>query len=234
MGPVFEFAGTYWWLIFPIGGVVGGWAGRVATYNERRRRDKIELERVRAAAKSEQLKLTRATKAQVDKVLATHDSLNQRWFDYEVDLATIIDYPLMTDLREPLTLEFHRTKLAADDLRPDDASELFDIDRYSEYRDAVHAYALAFDAAEREAKRRKQSHFNPVERAALERARKLVMVAMDEAATPAERQSAYRKARRELDGLIALPEVSTLRLEQRIAGALEAGRSAEQAPSTEG
>jgi hypothetical protein len=224
VGPVFEFAGTYWWLIFPIGGVVGGWAGRVATYNEKRRRDKIELERVRAAAKAEQLKLTRATKSQVDKVLANHDGLNQRWFDYEVNLATIIDYPLMTDLREPLTLQFHKAKLSADDLRPDDPSELYDIDRYGEYRDAVHAYALAFDAAEREAKRRKQSHFTPVERAALERARKLVMVAIDEAATPAERQSAYRKARRELDGLIALPEVSTLRLEQRIAGALESGR----------
>ncbi|MCX5043832.1 hypothetical protein OG921_11710 [Aldersonia sp. NBC_00410] len=221
MTSVFEFAGSYWWLVFPIGGVVGGWASRVARYNEKRRQDKIELERVRASAKTEQLKLTRATNAQIHKSLAAHDALNQRWFDYEVDLATIIDYPLMTDLREPLTLQFHRAKLAADDLRPDDPGELFDIDRYTEYRDAVHAYSLAFDTAEREAKRRKQSHFNPIERAALERARKLVMVAMDEAATPAERQSAYRKARRELDGLIALPEVSTMRLEQRIAGALE-------------
>ena len=223
MSEFFEFAGNFWWLVFPIGGVVGGWVGSIARYNEKRRRDKIELARIKANAKTEQLRLTKASKSQIAKTLAAHDDVNKRWFDYEVDLATIIDYPLMTDLREPLTLQFHKAKLHADNVRPDDPDELLDAEVYAEYREAVQAYALAFDAAEREAKRRKQTNFNPVERAALNRARKLVMIAMDDAATPAERQAAYRKARSELDGLISLPAVSTMALEQRIAGALESG-----------
>ena len=223
MNEFFAFAGNYWWLVFPVGGIVGGWAGSIARYNEKRRRDKIELARIKANAKTERLKLTKASRSHIKKTLTAHDDLNKRWFDYEVDLATIIDFPLMTDMREPLTQEFHRTKLIADDLRPDNPDDLLDAEVYTEYRDAVRAYSLAFAAAEREARRRKHADFNPIERQALERARKLVMVALDDAATPAERQAAYRKARSELDGLIAVPQVSTMRIEQRIAGVLEAG-----------
>ena len=164
----FQFAGNYWWLVFPVGGIVGGWAGSIARYNEKRRRDKIELARIKATAKAEQMKLTKASRSQIKKTLTAHDELNKRWFDYEVDLATIIDFPLMTDMREPLTQEFHRTKLIADDLRPDNPDDLLDADVYTEYRDAVRAYSLAFAAAEREARRRKQADFNPIERQALE------------------------------------------------------------------
>ena len=49
MEEILRFAGSYWWLIFIVGPVVGGWIGGVAKYNERRRRDRIELERIRRA-----------------------------------------------------------------------------------------------------------------------------------------------------------------------------------------
>ncbi|AZG46467.1 hypothetical protein [Gordonia insulae] len=215
---------SYWWLIFPIGGVVGGWAARVASYNEKRRKDKIELARIKASAQTEQLRITQTSKAAITKVLARHEDVNARWFGYELDLATLIQYPMMTDLREPLTLAFHRAKVRADDLRPTDTDELLDPAVFAEYRDAVGEYATSFDAAEREARRRKQGDFSPVERERLERARRLVAVAADDAATPAERQAAYRKARAELDGLIAVPPAASQQLEGRIAAALEPGR----------
>ena len=63
-----------------------------------------------------------------------------------------------------------------------------------------------------------------VERDALDRARKLVAIAADSAATPAERQAAYRKARAELDGLIDVPQAAAGQLESRIAAALERGQ----------
>ncbi|WP_312870525.1 hypothetical protein [Gordonia asplenii] len=221
MGPVLEVLGNYWWVIFPVSGVLGGGLKKVATYNEQRRRDKIELARIKATAKTEQLRITHATQGQVAKVLATHDELNRRWFDYEIDLATIINYPMMVDMREPLTLAFHRAKIHADSLRPDDPMELRDSMWFAEYRESVSEYSVAFDAAEREARRRKQSGFSPIERDALDRARKLVMVAVDEAATHAERQAAYRKARAELDGLIDVPQPAMERIERAIAGELE-------------
>ncbi|MEO9329405.1 hypothetical protein [Gordonia aurantiaca] len=228
MNSVLDFAADYWWLIFPVGGVVGGWAGSVARYNEKRRKDKIELERIRAAARTEQLKLTTTSVAQLRKTLKQHDDLNRRWFAYELDLATLIEYPLMTDMREPLTLAFHRARVRADDLRPEapapDATDTtLSPAEFEEYREAVAEYAAAFEAAEREARRRKQAAFSPVEREALDRARKLIGVASDSGATPAERQAAYKKARAELDGLIDVPPAAAERLEGQIAGALERG-----------
>ncbi len=215
--------GDFWWLIFPIGGVVGGWAARIAAYNEKRRRDKIELERIRASSRAEELRITQTSTAAIAKALARHDDVNDRWFGYELDLATLIEYPMMTDLREPLTLAFHRAKVRADDLRPADPDELLEPAAFAEYRDAVSDYATAFDAAEREARRRRQSDFTPFERERLERARRLVAVAADAGATAAERQAAYRKARDELEGLIVVPPAAAQQLEQRIAGALEPG-----------
>ena len=62
---------------------------------------------------------------------------------------------------------------------------------------------MAFDVAERDARRLKDSSFTEVERKRLDTAKQLLTVAIDEAATPAERQLAYRRVREELDGLIS-------------------------------
>ncbi|MDF3283005.1 hypothetical protein [Gordonia sp. N1V] len=224
MDQFLHFAGDYWWLVFPVGGIVGGWANHVARYNEKRRRDKIELARIKATAKAEELRSTRADKAQVTKVLKRHDEINEKWFAYELDLATLIEFPMLIDMREPLTLAFHQAKVRADDMRPA-PGETLDPETFAEYRDAVGVYAASFDAAEREARRRKQSDFSPIERESLDRARKLISVAADAAATPAERQAAYRKARAELDGLIDVPTPAAEQLERGIAGELERGQS---------
>lgn len=230
MNEIVDFATNNWWLIFPIGAVVGGWAGSIGKYNEKRRKDKIELARIKANAQTEQLKLTTTSADQLRRVLGQHGALTEKWFAYELDLATLIEYPLMTDMREPLTLAFHRARVRADDLRPEPAAA--DVSTtptsispadFAEYRDAVGDYAAAFDAAEREARRRKQSGFSPVEREALDRARKLINVAADAGATPAERQAAYKRVRAELDGIIDVPQVAAAHLEQQIAGALERG-----------
>lgn len=223
MDQFLHFAGNYWWLIFPVGGVVGGWANHVARYNEKRRRDKIELARIKATAKAEEMRITQADKAQVNKVLRRHDETNEKWFGYELDLATLIECPMLIDMREPLTLAFHQAKVRADDLRPE-PTERLSPEAFTDYRDAVQVYAAAFGAAEREARRRKQTDFSPIERESLDRARKLISIASDSAATPAERQAAYRKARAELDGIIDVPTPAAEALERGIAGELERGR----------
>ena len=131
----------------------------------------------------------------MQRVLGAHDEVTRRWFEYETDLTKLIDFPMMTDMREPLTVDFHRAKVAADALRPDDPAELRQPAVYSEFRDAVHAERVAFDVAEREATRRRRSDFSEAEQDSLARARKLINVAVDSAATPAaERQGAYRRA----------------------------------------
>jgi hypothetical protein len=71
----------------------------------------------------------------------------------------------------------------------------------------------------------KDSKFTAPERQRLATARQLLRIASDSAATPAERQTAYKRARRELDGLIVLPVAALAALEEKLAGMIDAGKS---------
>jgi hypothetical protein len=161
------------------------------------------------------------------RILAEHDAVNTRWLDYELDVGKMIDYPMMSDVREPLTVDFLRAKRAADGIRPDTADSPVSDSRLAEYRNAVHAFGLAFDIAEREARRIRDRHYSEEERSRLSTARKLANMAEDAGATPAERQSAYKRVRRELDGLLELPDATLAELERRIQGVLKPGSGTE-------
>ena len=63
-------------------------------------------------------------------------------------------------------------------------------ERIAEYREAVTDYEVAFDLAEREARRVRDSQFSETERKRLATAQQLLAVALDQSATPAERQIA--------------------------------------------
>ncbi|MBD0023979.1 MULTISPECIES: hypothetical protein [Gordonia] len=225
VGPLFSFLSGYWWLVFPLAGIVGGWAKAVAAYDERRRRDKIELARIEAAAAQRAVLSSGPPAArQVAKIMAMHDKVDERWFAYEMDLATLIDYPMLIDLREPLTEAFHRARVRAGTLRPADAADVDDPADAERYRNAVDEYVVSFDTAEREARRRRDSGFTEAEQGSLNRARKLVATADDDGATPAERQTAYKKLREELRGIIDVPTAAAEHIERSIARALERGR----------
>ena len=226
MDSLFNFVGHYWWLVFPISGLLGGWARSWSKAAERRHRRKVELYRLR----NHQTEVEQAGRSQVQALLDAHDAVNRRWLDYELDVGKLIDFPVMTDVREPLTVAFLRAKREADGLRPATAADMSTAARLAEYRAAVGSFELAFDVAEREARRIRDSNFTGPERERLATARKLLRIASDAAATPAERQTAYKRARRELDGLIVLPEATLASLEGKIAGMLDAGQTRSRPP----
>ena len=39
-----------------------------------------------------------------------HGETDARWLDYEIDVAKLLDFPLMTDMRNPLTMAFHKAR----------------------------------------------------------------------------------------------------------------------------
>lgn len=236
---VWEFVGSYWWLVFPLGGVIGGvasgWAKAVRRWDERRRQHKLELYKIKygnqveAAPAAPKVGAGRAAAAgpetgrprsgEIERLLTDHAEVNTRWLDYELDVAKLIDFPLMSDMREPVTVDFHRAKRHADGLRPEEGERL-DADALADYRQAVREFQVAFDVAEREAKRRRAFDFTVEERRTLDRAKRLIALAEDSGATHAERQQAYRRAQHELQGLIAIPDAANEAIEHRIAGAL--------------
>lgn len=230
MDSLLHFAGNFWWLVFPLGGVIGGAVRTVAAANERRAERRLERYRLKQQAKiaaaqaSGRARDNEANyKREVTRVLDEHNQTDARWLTYEMDIAKLLDFPMMTDMREPLTIAFHKAKRRADLLRPDKIEDLLgDRDAQLEYRDSVHDYVSAFEVAESEAIRKRRSGFSSEDQQRLERAQHLMRLASDTAATPQERQNAYSKARRELDGLIVLPATTRASIERRIAGEIEA------------
>ena len=157
----------------------------------------------------------------ITRVIGEHDRTDTRWLDYELDAAKLLDFPAMTDMRDPLTVGFHRAKLHAELLRPAKAEDLLgDPDAARHYLDAVEAYMTAFDAAENEARRRRRSDFSREDQQHMTRAQSLLRVAADHGATPQERERAYDLARGELDGILVLPDRTIAALERGIAGEL--------------
>lgn len=227
MNGIGEFIGSYWWLVFPLGGVFAGAFGSLREWDDRRRKDKIKLARIKYGQaplpREPATSMGKVTSEDIRRVLAEHTDVQRRWLTYELDVAKLIDYPMMSDMREALTVDFHRAKRHADGLRPATNKELKDPDRFVPYRTAVHDLALAFDVLEREARRRRTTTFTDTERESLRRAKQLIALAEDRGASSAERQSAYRRAMRELEGLIVVPEGATEAIELRIAGAIGVG-----------
>ena len=230
MEALLHFAGNFWWLIFPLGGVIGGGVRAVAAANERRAQRRLERYRIKqqtkvalAEASGRARNNDAAYKREMTKVLERHDHTDSRWLDYEVDIAKLLDFPLMTDMRDPLTMGFHKARSHADWLRPDNVDDILD-DRTAqlEYRDAVGEYVAAFDIAESEAIRRRRSDFSAEAQERLSRAQHLLRLATNDGATPQERQTAYARARKELDGLIVLPAATRASIERKIAGEIEA------------
>jgi hypothetical protein len=225
---VLHFAANFWWLIFPFAGAVGTGVRAVAAANERRAERRMERYRLKQQTKIAVAQASgrvrddeESARRDLTKLLAAHDHTDARWLEYEVDIAKLLDFPLMTNMRDPLAIAFHKAKRHADLLRPERPQ---DVDRsaYLDYRDAVHEYISAFEIAEAEAMRRRRSDFSEDEQQRLARARHLLDLAQDEGATREERQNAYARAGKELDGLIVLPAPARASIERRIAGQIEA------------
>jgi hypothetical protein len=230
MGSVLHYAGSFWWLIFPLSGVIGGGLKAIAAANERRAERRLERYRIKqqtkiAVAQASGRARTNeiANRREMTRVIEEHSRTDAKWLEYEIDIAKLLDFPMMTDMRNATTIAFHKAKRRADLLRPDTVDDLMgDRDAQLEYRDAVADYVSAFDIAEAEAIRRRRSDFSSDDQQRIARAQNLLRLATDGGATAQERQSAYSRARKELDGLIALPATTRASIERKIAGEIQA------------
>lgn len=250
MDQILQWAGHYWWLIFPIMGMAGGAAKAWERSAKRRHERRLETLRMKAQLKTAQIEaraLSQKPRGQrttvVDttaspvpndllaRLLAEHDEITARWLDYELDVAKLIAFPAMSDGRQPLTAAFLRAKRTADALRPASAEAKVTEQQVSEYLDAVGAYAVAFEIAEKDARRLRDSTFTDAERKRLDRAQQLLKVAVDESATQAERNVAYKRVREELDGLILLSDDAVQVLEKQVAREIAAPTAPASAPS---
>ncbi|WDG18052.1 hypothetical protein [Microbacterium sp. Clip185] len=241
MEHLFAFLQSYWWLAFPLMGVAGGAARAWERGAKRRHERRLELIRAKSGAiapvPAEALPQSQPqpqpTASALHRTLAEHDATTARWLEYELDVAKMIAYPTMSDGRQELTAAFLRAKRVADRMRPASADAEISAAELTAYQNAVTDYEVAFDVAEREARRVRDAGFTPSERKRLDTAQQLLAVAVDEAATPAERQLAYRRVREELDGLISLSDAAIDELERRVALELPAAAAQNESAGSE-
>jgi len=209
-------------VLVPLVGAV--WAG-VAAWRRSQGARGTDREQVEVTAAGRRAQATNDQAGQwrtVTRIVEQHTRTDTRWLDYELDAAKLLDFPLMTDMTNPLVMGFHKAKLRADLLRPDRAEELLDDwSSAGDYLAAVEDYVTAFNAAEAEAFRVRRSEFSREAQQRIARAQSLLRVAGDSTATLPERSQAYELASKELDGLIVLPESTRLGLERGIAGELD-------------
>jgi Tfp pilus assembly major pilin PilA len=151
-----------------------------------------------------------------EKLMTRHRELRMQWASYELDMAKLIDFPLMTDMREPVTVALHKALKKAADLEPAIAKSMSTRPvTDSDFWHAVNDLDAAFHAAEQTAKKVAWSKFTPSERKSLSTAKNLLALALDSGASPAERQAAYKRVFKELQGLIEFPEKARLEIEAR-------------------
>jgi hypothetical protein len=222
MGIVFRLAELLLMLV-PVAGVVlaavGVWK-RVQQSSDRASGPR--LDDAPAAARSAKPATPGAMWRMITRTIDEHTRTDTRWMEYELDSDKLLDFPLMTDMSEPLTAAFHRAKLRADLLRPDKAEHLVeDRESAARYLAAVEDYTTAFDTAEAEAIRKRRSDFSLDAQQRIARARSLLNVASDASATQSERERAYARACKELDGLVVLPSATRAGIERGIAGELD-------------
>src|ERR1700755_513807 len=104
--------------------VIGGGLKAIAAANERRAERRLERYRIKqqtkiavAEASGRARSNEAANRREMTRVIAEHGRTDTKWLKYELDIAKLLDFPMMTDMRNRLTIDFPRAQRRADLLR---------------------------------------------------------------------------------------------------------------------
>ena len=151
-----------------------------------------------------------------------HNELLRKIMHSETDWDSLFFLPALNDPNVPQTYAMLRAMRAAGTQR-DTAGELpadlpLDVDLTTlPYPKAVEAFAVAWDAAERNARRLGQKGVPHAERKLIKEIRTLLDMAENAAASSTERNLAYRRAQKLIESLetVHVPEKAIAQLEER-------------------
>jgi hypothetical protein len=124
---------------------------------------------------------------------------------YETDLAKQIDYPMMTDVADPLVGKYVREMRHAQELERALVKKpgLADAERFSS---TVTGLKVSYEAAVRKSEKVRWSGFTAAEQKRLKDARIALDLIQDSSTTPEQRNAQYRRIAKLLDGLIVLTD----------------------------
>ena len=135
------------------------------------------------------------------------NSVIQQWSEYETDAVKIIDYPMVTNMGFAPTSEFHLALIRAKSLIPNDSYDILLFERA--VIELEHAYKVMIS----EAKRMKWSEFSVDEQRSLQKAKQLLKMASNSSSSPNERNVAYKRLLKEVEGILSLSPVTMMAIE---------------------
>lgn len=152
--------------------------------------------------------LKRRSEALAAATLVTEARKTLEWVilesaSYETDLAKQIDYPMMTDVAEPLVGKYIREMRHAQELERALLKTPLREDA-EHFSTAVTGLKVSYEAAVRQAEKIRWSNFSVAEQKRLKDARTALSIIQDASTTPEQRNAQYRRISKLLDGLIVL------------------------------
>lgn len=152
--------------------------------------------------------------------LSSLDAIKEQLMDWEMDILRVVQYPSLFDLGIASTRDFHESLNYAEKLKPS-VNDAFDLEH--PFLKALSSVEASWKYAQSDALRAGITKFTTDERKRVERALGLLRIALDVSGSPSERQVSYKRALKELEGLIHVPENSVKMVESMVfAGMIEA------------
>ncbi|MFK0047896.1 TcpD family membrane protein [Streptomyces sp. NPDC090741] len=134
-----------------------------------------------------------------------HDVVLDLYADFATDILAVLDRPALADVTVPETERLIHALDAARDTRTYADSE-------SDYRAAVGKLEIAWESADRRARKQGTTLLPVPEQRAVQQARLLLATALDEHGNSHERQLAYRRAMQLIEGIIDVPREAAAEL----------------------
>lgn len=154
------------------------------------------------------------------------DKVSSERFSMEMDIVEILKHPVIFDMSFPATKNFMMLMNKVKLYRPESSK----VDPNGMFSQSVQELEFAWTFLKNESRRLLLSNFSEEERQRVERARKLISIALDSAVTPHERQAAYKRVVKELEGVIVVPPKAISILEEKTAMlSIESDGSVDQA-----
>jgi hypothetical protein len=157
----------------------------------------------------------------IENLILKVEALTSEWASYEMDLAKLLEYPSVTNMSIQSTSEFHKALRQVQHII--ELREFSDDEEYNAFRLSVLDLEHKFDVMISEAKRTKWNSYSAGEQHSLRIAKSLLAIALNSASTSHERQVAYKRLVKEVEGIIALPEKTMLLLESKVAPGITVG-----------
>ena len=152
-----------------------------------------------------------------DEVDARHQKIVSAWLEYEMDLKKALEYPVMLDTTDPVTSTLVKLVVKTGDIKSFEPRDVMVNPIKTSFYNSVLELEAAFTAAENNAKKISNSIWNDLEKKKVETAKSLHALVMDDSASSSERQLAYDRLFKTLDGVMEVPAKSKNKMRESFA-----------------